>query len=168
MLFWAKWKARIIWLLSWPIAVWAAMSNFVQQRPLLAVMAVLLAFAGTTQSYRHRFEIQHFFENGRDGSIIVNSPTVYTRQRLVNDRLDQARWLRTQLEFTEEKREAEFKSIDAVRQVSTTTKGTLNIPRGDSSNSENAAKNSPNDPNKSNQSIEIMPRRWRCSTQKML
>jgi len=131
------------------------MSNFVQQRPLLAVMAVLLAFAGTTQSYRHRFEIQHFFENGRDGSIIVNSPTVYTRQRLVNDRLDQARWLRTQLEFTEEKREAEFKSIDAVRQVSTTTKGTLNIPRGDSSNSENAAKNSPNDPNKSNQSIEI-------------
>src|SRR5438067_774787 len=32
-----------------------------------------------------------------EGQIIVSSPAVYTRQRLVNDRLSQTSWLRDQL-----------------------------------------------------------------------
>lgn len=35
-----------------------------------------------------------------DGRIIVSSPSVYTRQRLVNDRLLQTAWLKTQLDVT--------------------------------------------------------------------
>ena len=46
------------------------------------------------------------------GSIILNSPTIYTRQRLVNDRLSQANWLNKQLEETERDPE-KFKSLDA-------------------------------------------------------
>jgi hypothetical protein len=156
MSFLEKWNASIIWLRNWFAAAWVKLSNFVRRRPLLASIAVLMTLAGTIESFRYRYEIQTFFDNGRDGSIIVNSPTVYTRQRLVNDRLDQARWLRTQLEFTEEKREAEFKSIDAVRQVSTTTRATINGPRQvDSPNGVNDTKSSGSDPKKSNDGIEI-------------
>ena len=36
----------------------------------------------------------------KDGQIIVGSPTVYTRQRLVNDRLAQTAWLNDQLRVT--------------------------------------------------------------------
>jgi TFIIF-interacting CTD phosphatase-like protein len=35
-----------------------------------------------------------------DGHIIVNSPSIYTRQRLVNDRLEHSAWLKDQLKVT--------------------------------------------------------------------
>lgn len=51
-----------------------------------------------------------------DGQIIVGSPTVYTRQRLVNDRLAQAAWLNDQLLITKTKDpNPTFRSIDQVR-----------------------------------------------------
>jgi hypothetical protein len=50
----------------------------------------------------------------RDGHIIVNSPTVYTRQRLVNDRLSQAAWLQEQLLVTKGS-DPTFRSLDQVR-----------------------------------------------------
>src|SRR5260370_37204458 len=41
-----------------------------------------------------------WLQGGHDGQIIINSPTVYTRQRLVNDRLQQATWLQEELNAT--------------------------------------------------------------------
>jgi hypothetical protein len=49
-----------------------------------------------------------------DGQIIVNSPTVYTRQRLVNDRLSQAAWLQQQLKAADAP-EDQFRSVDQVQ-----------------------------------------------------
>src|SRR5690349_12489965 len=47
-----------------------------------------------------------------DGEILVSSPTIYTRQRLVNDRLERAVWLEDQLKAAD--RDANFRSIDLV------------------------------------------------------
>jgi hypothetical protein len=58
-----------------------------------------------------------------DGQIIVNSPTVYTRQRLVNDRLAQTAWLEGQLSVTNSESNEPFRSIDEVR-VRTVSKTT--------------------------------------------
>lgn len=49
-----------------------------------------------------------WLQGGHDGQIIINSPTVYTRQRLVNDRLQQATWLQEQLKATGNN----FRSVD--------------------------------------------------------
>jgi hypothetical protein len=53
-----------------------------------------------------------------DGLIIVNSPTVYTRQRLVNDRLSQTAWLKDQLDATGGPKPP-FSSIDQIRDATT-------------------------------------------------
>lgn len=53
----------------------------------------------------------------RPGVIIVNSPGVYTRQRLVNDRLNQTAWLNEQLEATSLQKGSSFQSIDGLRVV---------------------------------------------------
>jgi hypothetical protein len=50
----------------------------------------------------------------RDGQIIVNSPTIYTRQRLVNDRLSQAAWLQRQLKAADDY-DKQFLSVDQVQ-----------------------------------------------------
>jgi hypothetical protein len=52
-----------------------------------------------------------------DGQIIVNSPSVYTRQRLVNDRLAQSAWLQEQLRVTTREFDSAFRSIDEIRTV---------------------------------------------------
>ena len=49
-----------------------------------------------------------------EGQIIVGSPAVYTRQRLVNDRLSQTSWLQEQLRVTEGI-DSEFRGIDEVQ-----------------------------------------------------
>jgi hypothetical protein len=49
-----------------------------------------------------------------DGRIIVSSPSVYTRQRLVNDRLTQNAWLQAQLDVTKGVLST-FHAIDAIR-----------------------------------------------------
>src|SRR5262245_38501232 len=54
-----------------------------------------------------------------EGKIIVGSPAVYTRQRLVNDRLAQTSWLQDQLKVTE--RDQPFRGIDEVRVDARTT-----------------------------------------------
>ena len=51
------------------------------------------------------------------GSIILGSPTIYTRQRLVNDRLSQENWLTNQLALTDEGHIQNFRSIDAATQM---------------------------------------------------
>lgn len=71
------------------------------------------------------------FTAKHDGVIIVNSPTVYTRQRLVNDRLSQTAWLKEQLDVTVTRRDpAEtFRTIDAISSGinQTKTKATLGV-----------------------------------------
>ena len=54
---------------------------------------------------------------GFSGVIIVESPEVYTRERLVNDRLRETAWLERQLLVTEKKpdRDAGFTTIEATR-----------------------------------------------------
>ena len=51
----------------------------------------------------------HLNKQSVRGSIILNSPTIYTRQRLVNDRLSQADWLSEQLKMTETEKARDFK-----------------------------------------------------------
>lgn len=122
--------------MAFSVGAWA----FAKQRPVISTIVVLVALVVTTQGYRHRYYIQGFLANGQDGKIIVNSPTVYTRQRLVNDRLDQARWLRTQLETTDVGREKEFKIIDQTREIFSAQKlSTGNEGNSDAQDKDSAA-----------------------------
>ncbi|HXQ04801.1 MAG TPA: hypothetical protein VN831_08605 [Bradyrhizobium sp.] len=115
---WEKWKKRLIWLVSMPQLAWSKAATFAKQRPVLATIAgvvAVLIFGGLYYEKRPLFD---FFNHAdKDGKIIVNSPTVYTRQRLVNDRLDQAHWLRSQLELTDSGLSDKFQSIDQIRRV---------------------------------------------------
>lgn len=63
-----------------------------------------------------------------EGKIIVGSPAVYTRQRLVNDRLAQTSWLQDQLKVTE--RDQPFRGIDEVRVDAKTTGTSLAVSVG--------------------------------------
>lgn len=71
-------------------------------------------------AYRYSPTVRAWVDASRDGQIIVSSPTVYTRQRLVNDRLKQVAWLEEQLKaadgyvMSSDKR-PEFTMIDQVR-----------------------------------------------------
>lgn len=119
MSFWGVWKRRTIWLLKtawtpWPIA-WAWLWAKMQRWPTAAVLAFVVVLAIV---FWNRTAIWDVVTQVDDGKIIVNTPTVYTRQRLVNDRLDQARWLRTQLEATENGKDKNFKIVDQVQVVS--------------------------------------------------
>jgi hypothetical protein len=67
-----------------------------------------------TEGYRYFPEICDWLQHGSDGQIIVNSPNIYTRQRLVNDRLTQTRWLEDQLKIADKAVSPYFKSIDQV------------------------------------------------------
>ena len=70
-----------------------------------AIMAFLAAGAA--------FGFWYSQPKGVRGSIILSSPTIYTRQRLVNDRLSQADWLAEQLKETERDKANNFQSVDA-------------------------------------------------------
>ena len=77
--------------------IWIALNSTIQMdryfviAPALVVLVALLLFG----SYPYlKSRTVH-------GSIILSSPTVYTRQSLVNDRLSQASWLTKQLKLTE-------------------------------------------------------------------
>lgn len=56
----------------------------------VSVIAVLIDRDGS--------ELAWNLYRGEPGLIVVNTPTIYTRQRLVNDRLKQARWLEERLD----------------------------------------------------------------------
>lgn len=73
----------------------------------LGTLAMLLVIF--TLSYQERRSTR--------GSIILSSPTIYTRQRLVNDRLSQENWLTNQLALTDEGHIQNFRSIDAATQM---------------------------------------------------
>lgn len=76
-----------------------------------------------------------------EGQIIVGSPAVYTRQRLVNDRLSQTSWLHEQLKVTEGY-DHEFRGIDEVRVDARSTSSTIRASMGTPSNgSDNAGAN---------------------------
>ena len=87
--------------------IWIALNSTIQMdryfviAPALVALVALLLFG----SYPYlKSRTVH-------GSIILSSPTVYTRQKLVNDRLSQASWLTKQLQLTE-KEPLQFDSID--------------------------------------------------------
>ncbi|MEA2835334.1 MAG: hypothetical protein QOG66_3536 [Methylobacteriaceae bacterium] len=62
------------------------------------------------------------FRPRADGFILVTSPTVYTRQRLVNDRLAQTSWLQEQLNVTNIE-DKEFRPLDRISNVSNLSVG---------------------------------------------
>jgi hypothetical protein len=74
-------------------------------------------------------ELRERFTPRYDGQIIVNSPAVFTRQRLVNDRLAQSAWLQEQLRVTSREFDSAFRSIDEVRSIrnSSATRGQIGI-----------------------------------------
>jgi hypothetical protein len=117
---WEKWKARTIWLVSFPQLIWNKALVIAKQRPVLATIAGVLAVVLCGGLYYEKRALLDFFNHAdKDGKIVINSPTVYTRQRLVNDRLDQAHWLRSQLELTDNgpSDKLQFQSIDQIRRV---------------------------------------------------
>jgi hypothetical protein len=134
MLSWKKLNASITWLRNFVLTPVGTAWDGVKQWPVSSVIGV----AGVIfVVFFFKEGIWNFLNHIENGKIIVNSPTVYTRQRLVNDRLDQARWLRTQLDFTEaNKREREFQSIDAIHHVSSATKATAGIDASQSAPSD--------------------------------
>jgi hypothetical protein len=125
MLSWKEWKKSFIWLASLPQVVWSKAWATAKQRPVLATIAGLLAVLICGGLYYEKRPVFDFFNHAdKDGKIVVNSPTVYTRQRLVNDRLDQAHWLRSQLDLTDNgpgDKLLKFQSIDQIRRVSSNT-----------------------------------------------
>jgi hypothetical protein len=128
MSFSEKWNARIIWLRDLVLTPFGAIWAEAKTWPVVSIVGVAVALFSV---YFYKTPIQNMLNHAEDGKIIVNSPTVYTRQRLVNDRLDQARWLRTQLEFTEKEREKDFKSIDQLNNVYSNTQANLGEGSGD-------------------------------------
>ena len=80
---------------------------------LIAGMLLLPILGGVTVYYDWWGAITRGFY-AADGRIIVNSPSVYTRQRLVNDRLSQSAWLKDQLNVTTNAL-LTFQPIDSVR-----------------------------------------------------
>lgn len=95
--------------------------NYLNKYPLatvkplgIAISLAVLILLGFT--YRHWPSPLNWLEGGRNGQIIVNSPTVYTRQRLVNDRLSQTSWLQEQLKVADGHDDASnFRIVEQVR-----------------------------------------------------
>jgi hypothetical protein len=126
MLSWKKWKARLTWLVSWPQPACRKIWLVAKQRPVLVTLAGVVTVLICGELYYEKRPLFDFFNHAdKDGKIIVNSPTVYTRQRLVNDRLDQAHWLRSQLELTDNGSSEKFQSIDQIRRVLSNTQVNL-------------------------------------------
>ena len=76
------------------------------------------------------------------GTIILGSPTIYTRQRLVNDRLEQTSWLRDQLSLTQDDKAKDFLSIDAIVAQRATETASLRASNESQGTAKNAEKNS--------------------------
>jgi hypothetical protein len=110
---------RVIAFVSTPLSQFAAWTWVkVKSAPTVAVAGVLLV---ATLVFLFRTAIWDFAIDAKDGQIIVNSPTVYTRQRLVNDRLEQARWLKSQLDETEIGKDTNFKIVDQIHSSAATS-----------------------------------------------
>jgi hypothetical protein len=101
------------------------------RRKLLLLFLLLVLFAGVTLAF-WRQEIGEAISalTAQDGQIIVGSPTVYTRQRLVNDRLSQTAWLEAQLSVTKMEENPVFRSIDQVRVHTGSATGKLGLAIG--------------------------------------
>lgn len=84
---------------SYSTVVFRAMVRAGRYRTVVAVVTavVVLGFQDPLATWIQNPRIQDTF-----GKIIVESPEVYTRERLVNDRLRQAVWLRKQMHATED------------------------------------------------------------------
>jgi hypothetical protein len=108
---WSAWKERLNWLHSF----WQKWKPTIPSRLIVSAAGLALA-ALLIVAYRTWPEPLDWLENGHEGKIIINSPTVYTRQRLVNDRLSQTQWLHEQLKAAEDVGDSpKFRSIDQVR-----------------------------------------------------
>jgi hypothetical protein len=138
-------KGLIASLANWPVAAFGYLRDLIMRRPVVAVLVTLVGSVLFGVLYYKKEPIVDFLNHADEtGKILVNSPTVYTRQRLVNDRLDQARWLRMQLLSTEAGHEKEFKNLDSIHRTVSDTQfsaggenhdhkpdGTANDPPGD-------------------------------------
>src|SRR4051794_6196296 len=92
------------WALGWIQGLW---------KPVLVIVILLcLPLLGGAAVYFDWWG--KLTSSSTEGRIIVHSPSVYTRQRLVNDRLMQSAWLQKQLDVTRDP-QTTFRVIDAVR-----------------------------------------------------
>lgn len=90
-------------------STWSALAN-----PILvgSIWAPLVAACVLGPDLLKQTASAWFLESETDGQIIVDSPKVYTRERLVNDRLEEARWLEFQLEKTDDQLfKPQFRSV---------------------------------------------------------
>src|SRR5262245_45167062 len=128
-------KASWDWLRDLIVAIWRS----IRRRPIVTVLAASAVAVVGLGIYMFSPEISDFANRARPGQIIVNSPTVYTRQRLVNDRQNQTSWLREQLKLadrvTADKIATEpFRMIDQVQ--TRVTQGRTSIGSGASKSAE--------------------------------
>jgi hypothetical protein len=64
---------------------------------LIALLMVLIIFSSWIPELTPGF-VNDFFNKGQGGIVIVDSPEVYSRERLINDRFRQASWLEKELD----------------------------------------------------------------------
>jgi hypothetical protein len=110
---------------------WVGVWQDIPRRPFVVSAVVLAALLLSVFTYRDWPTPWDWLQGGHDGQIIVNSPTVYTRQRLVNDRLQQATWLQEQLNDTGKN----FRSVDQLSRRTSEEVGRVGVeaaskPRG--------------------------------------
>src|ERR1700730_18713834 len=106
----SEWKRRLTPLRDRGAEVWLT----IPRRPIVTSAVVLAALFLVVFTYRAWPTPWDWLQGGHNGQIIINSPTVYTRQRLVNDRLQQATWLQDQLKATGNN----FRSVDQLSRKS--------------------------------------------------
>jgi hypothetical protein len=109
---------------------WATLKQVRTSHPIATEIAMALTGAALAILVLY----DYFAYRSVRGSIVLSSPTVYTRQRLVNDRLSQANWLTKQLELTEKDPDT-FSSIDSYTVTSDDSNSTLSLTVGDMSSS---------------------------------
>lgn len=122
MSFWSDLKERLTSLLE---AGWTYIGS-ISSHPVRVIVVSIFAVLTAIPFYMYSEEIFEFLNRAKDGEIIVNSPTVYTRQRLVNDRLEQVRWLKDQLEITENDQNG-FRIIDGAHYETNTWRATAQL-----------------------------------------
>ncbi len=104
MLSWTVWKEHLNWLRE---RVTESALRFPVRAVIVSIATVVVLYLAI-DGYRTWPAPWDWLQGGSNGRIIVNSPTVYTRQRLVNDRLSQTTWLQDQLKAAD----SNFRSVD--------------------------------------------------------
>ncbi len=122
-----------------PSTAWVPWSRFVIGSLVLALVMAVLVVPETTverlQAAKHAWLPVRFWSEPQGGLIRIEAPRVFTRERLVNDRFDEAAWLQSRLDLTskllDERAFARPGSVRIVRQDLAMSAGGPSVIDGD-------------------------------------